>query len=98
MLDKIKNTMARKQVEVLLKEYGLELKHFLPGRVRVAIVNWQGREKLILNLLEEIKNDPDVISMDFTKETSTVLIYYNKKAIHNPMTVNRWKAQIKKYM
>ena len=98
MLEIIQNTLIRKKVEHLLTQYGLELKHFLPGRLRVVILDWRSREEMVLDLLSEIKNDADVISVEFTKETGSVLIYFNKEAMNQPKVLNRWKTKIEKYM
>lgn len=98
MLEQIQNKIASKKVEALLKKHGLQVKHFLPGRIRIAMPNWQANEAKVLSLIEEMKNDPDITSVEFTKETGTVLIYFNKDAITHPTTLNRWKTTIKKYM
>ena len=98
MLEIIQNTIIRKKVDNLLNAYGLELKHFLPGRLRVVILDWQSREEMVLDLISEIKNDADVTSIEFTKETGSVLIYFNKEAMNKPEVLNRWKTKIEKYM
>lgn len=83
---------------MVLKRYGLQLKHFIPGRVRFAMPDWQANEAKVLSLIEEMKNDSDVISVEFTKETGSILIYFNKDALNQSDTLNRWKTIIKKYM
>jgi len=98
MLENLKKNLGQMTAQKLLKNYGLELKHFTPGRVRLAMPSWQTREADIRRLLQEMKADPDVTGVEFTEVSGSILIQYKPEAPKNPATVARWRRILEKYM
>ena len=98
MFEQLKLVVPRKAVEHELKKYGIELKHYIPGRIRLGLKNWQGNKDSLNELLSEIEVDEDIISVTYTPETASVLIYYNHQAIKQESTQRNWYSVLKKYM
>lgn len=97
MLKRITEKISQHKVESLLGDYGIELKHYVPGRVRLRIKQWELRKNSINELLLEMKNDQDIQSVDFTPETGSMLIYYNHEASQLKSTQKRWLSTLQKY-
>lgn len=97
MIAKLKEFAIRQQLAKHLDTYHIELKHYLPGRLRIVINNWRRNEGQIMQLAEELKQDPDVQSIAFTKETGSVLIHFNPEAIQNRVVIERWLRVFQKY-
>lgn len=98
LLDHIYQAIQNKKIEFLLKKHNIQLKHYLPGRIRLALLDWQSNEQQVNSLLQEINEDQDVTSVEFTKETGSLLIHFNHEAINNPNVLNRWLTTIQKYI
>ncbi|MGM9928914.1 MAG: HMA2 domain-containing protein [Bacillus sp. (in: firmicutes)] len=98
MFEQLKLVVTRKAVEHELKKYGLELKHYIPGRVRIGLVNWKDKQDVLEKLLADLESDPDIQSVTYTKETSSVLIYYNHQAIKQEQTQRNWYSIMQKYI
>lgn len=97
MIEEMRKTITKKMLELELKRFGIELKHYIPGRVRIGLKNWQFKEDTIKKIIEDLSADPDIISIAYTPETATVLIYYNHQAVMQESTQNRWFSFYKKY-
>lgn len=90
MLHKLKELAIRHKLSTLLERYHVELKHYMPGRVRVVIRNWRTNADQIMLFVEDLKKDSDVHSIEFTKETGSVLIHFNPDALENRQAMDRW--------
>ncbi|MCL1948778.1 MAG: hypothetical protein FWF59_03500 [Turicibacter sp.] len=97
MFDNLKKNMSQMAIEKLLKTYGLQLKHFTPGRLRLAMPGWKSREGDLRKLLEEMKQDPDVSAVEFTEVTGSILIAYRESAPMEKAAIDRWRAILEKY-
>lgn len=97
MMEKIQKMVASKKTQFFLSQYGIELKHFLPGRVRIGIPNWRTQEEKLYNLINELRADPDITSVEFTETSGTALIYFNKDAMLQNEAQHRLLTIIKKY-
>ena len=97
MLNKLKELAIRHKLSSLLERYHVELKHYIPGRLRVVIRNWHTNADQIMMLVEDLKTDPDVNSIEFTKETGSVLIHFNPEAVENRQAIDRWIQVFNKY-
>ena len=98
MVETIQKLVTKKTGAALLEKHGIEVIHYLPGRVRVKVLNWQAREGQLMGLLQEAREDPEIISATFTKETGSALIHYNKDAVKKISTLHRWKTVVEKYI
>jgi len=98
MLETLKEAALKLAAQKMLAPYGLELKHYVPGRLRVVVHNWQTREQELRRLIGEMENDPDVRVVTFTEATGSLLIEFNKDAAFSQEILNRWKGIISKYM
>jgi len=98
VFEALKQSAIQLAADRMLKPYGLELKHFVPGRLRVAMPNWKSREREVRRLMEEMEQDPDVNYVEFTEITGSLLIEYNKEATLDKAILTRWKGIISKYM
>ncbi|MED4351942.1 hypothetical protein P9265_06275 [Schinkia azotoformans] len=98
MLGEFKNKLIKKRIESLLRKYGIQVKHSLPGRIRLGFPGWKEREEKVLRLIEEMKLDPDIASIEFTKETGSALIYFNQNSDNQSNSFNRWLSIIEKYL
>lgn len=97
MIEVIKNTVIQQMIQSFSKKHGLEILHFLPGRIRVKILDWKSREEKLNSLLKEMESDPDISSVSFTPETGTLLVTFRKEAIADKDSLRRWKNVAKKY-
>ncbi|APH04861.1 HMA2 domain-containing protein [Bacillus weihaiensis] len=97
MLTKIKNTLVHTKIEKLLKKYEIIVKHYLPGRIRLGFSEWEEKSESVITMLDELRKDPDIYSIEFTKETGSVLILFNKEEMNNRSTLERWLRTIEKY-
>ena len=96
MLQGISGMIISKNIEKNLLAYGVQVVHFLPGRLRVKLHNWKSREVLLACLIEELRMDKTVTSVHFTKETGTALILYDHSSV-NGETLKRWIGLFQKY-
>lgn len=96
MLQQIKEMIIKKNLERALMPYGIQIVHFIPGRLRVKLHDWKSREGLLVSLITDLRMDKSVASVHFTKETGTALIYYDHSSV-NEETVQRWVELFKKY-
>ena len=96
MLQTLSEMIIRKNIEKALAPYGIQLVHFIPGRLRIKLNGWKEREVLLASLIEELKMDKSVRSIQFTKETGTALIYYDHSSV-NEETLKRWMSLFQKY-
>ena len=96
MLQAISEMIVRRNIEKALLPYGIHVVHFIPGRLRVKLNGWRGREELLTSLIEELKLDKSVTSVHFTKETGTALLYYDHSSV-NEKTLKRWMSLFQKY-
>ena len=97
MLAKLKEYAMRQHLARLLETYGIELKHYLPGRLRVVIRNWHINAEQLFAFAEEMERDPAIHSIAFTKETGSVLIHFAPQAIQDRAVVDRWLRIFQKY-
>ncbi len=96
MLIALKEMMVRRNVEKALMSYGVQIIHFIPGRLRVKLHDWQHREQLLVNLIDDLRMDKSVASVHFTRETGTALIHYDHSTM-NDDTLKRWMRLFQKY-
>ncbi|MGD6818752.1 HMA2 domain-containing protein [Metabacillus sp. 84] len=97
MLTAVRDFFFAKRMNTVLQRNGVFLKHFIPGRMRLLFPNWRDYEKRMWMLIEEMKQDPDIHSIDFTKETGSALILFNPEAAAQPLALKRWLRVIEKY-
>lgn len=97
LLKNIKEKISRKKVECILHKYGIELQHYIPGRVRLRILQWEDREQVVQNLLNDMRADCDLTLVEFTPVTGSVVIYYDCEASKLQETQNRWLSILQKY-
>ena len=96
MLQQMKEMIVRKNLEKTLSLYGIQIVHFIPGRLRVKLHDWRRREGVLASLIDELRMDKSIASVQFTKETGTALIHYDHSSI-NEETVQRWVGLFRKY-
>lgn len=92
MLANVKKKVIQHKINKLLSQYGVKVLHRTPGRVRLKIEGWQQHEELFQKLLQEVKEDAAVESVQFTAETGSILIYYMENAHKDHETQQRWLA------
>lgn len=97
MLEKIKNKAINKRIELILSKHGIIVVHSLPGRIRLGFPRWRENEAKVFSLIREMKEDEDIISIEFTKETGTALILFNSHSVNHSNSVSRWLSIIQKY-
>ncbi len=97
MIKKIHNKLVNKKIESILRKYGIQVRHALPGRIRLGFPEWKTNEDKVLLLMSEMALDPDITSIEFTKETGTALILYKHEAINQSDSITRWLSIIEKY-
>ncbi len=93
----MKEKISQKKIQSALTKYDIELKHFLPGRVRVQVLHWKEREQILQTLLDDIRNDQSIYSVEFTSESGSVLIHYDYEASKLQETQKRWLSVLQKY-
>ncbi len=96
MLHTISGKIMNKNIERILLPYGVQVVHFIPGRLRVKLHNWKSREVLLTCLIEELRMDKSVASVHFTRESGTALILYDHSSV-NGETLKRWIGLFQKY-
>lgn len=96
MLQQIKEIIIKKNLEKTLMPYGIQIVHFIPGRLRVKLHEWKKREGHLISLITDLRMDKSITSVHFTKETGTALIHYDHSSV-NEETVQRWVKLFKKY-
>lgn len=97
MFAKLKNGVVQLKIRSLLERYQVEVLHHTPGRVRVRIKNWKDNRSLLKNLMEDIRLDPAVESLEFTEETGSILIHYHRDQVRESAAHNRWQELFKKH-
>ena len=63
----------------------------------MGLSNWAGKKDMLTRLIADLNADPDVTSIEFTKETGSVLIYFNESALKNQVVQDRWALKFEKY-
>lgn len=97
MLAKLKEFAVRQHLVKLLDTYHIELKHYIPGRLRITIRNWHLNGDQILSFAKELEQDPAIHSIAFTKETGSVLIHFEPEAVQDRAVLERWMRIFQKY-
>ncbi|MGN1400800.1 MAG: HMA2 domain-containing protein [Bacillus sp. (in: firmicutes)] len=93
----LKNLITQKRTKAILKAYGIELTHSIPGRIRFRLQDWEGRQANVKQLIHDLEADADIISAHFTPETGSLLIIYRHSSAMLEQTQRRWLETLKKY-
>lgn len=97
LLNAVQDYFFTRRVNTLLQRNGIFLKHYIPGRMRLSFPNWRDNEKNMWLLIDEMKQDPDIHSIEFTKETGSALILFKPESAAQPLSIKRWLKIIEKY-
>lgn len=90
ILENIKGFFLTKNIEKKLKQYDIKLVHFVPGRVRLQSSRWINDVDLIERIIGELKSQPFVFSVQFTKITGSAVITYDANHVTDHNELQSW--------
>ncbi|MFC0524479.1 HMA2 domain-containing protein [Pontibacillus salicampi] len=90
MLSKVKQVFFLRKVEKMLANYQITVKHFIPGRVRLASPYWEGQSKIVQRLMPELEREAKIRSVRHTKETGTILVEYDPSSNVQEEQIEQW--------
>ncbi|MGE7768317.1 HMA2 domain-containing protein [Peribacillus sp. NPDC096540] len=90
MFGKVTEFMPMKHVERKLGKYGIQLVHFIPGRIRLQSAEWKENDNLVDKITKKLQAQPFVFFIQSTKETGSLVITYDASYITNMKELEAW--------
>ncbi|MEI3607802.1 hypothetical protein SPD48_19130 [Pseudogracilibacillus sp. SE30717A] len=81
----------------LAAKYGVQVEHFVPGEVVISIATWRRHKTNFFQLMDDLRNDPNIYSITFDETTGFVYISYDHSSLNNKATINNWLHIFKRY-
>lgn len=88
-------TSMKLKLLTLAGKHGIEIERFTPGNVVVRIESWQQHENNILQLIEDLNNDPHVHQIIW--QNGIVDIQYEPTALQDKSVIENWLMIFEKY-
>ncbi len=81
----------------LAAKYGVQVEHFVPGEAVISIATWREYQTRFLQLIDDLRNDPNIYSITYDDTTGFVYIYYDHTSLDNKATIDNWLHIFRKY-
>ncbi len=85
----ITNIIIARRIQQLLRKNQIEVLHHLPGRIRLRSPLFK-RELAVTRLVEELAQDPKILSVTYTKETGSLLIQFDNSLANDYGQIELW--------
>lgn len=79
-----------KKCEKRLKHHQIMIAHFIPGRIRLKSQLWKQNEGLLEHLLNVMKEQPFVMSVEYVTITGSMVIEFTLKENPQIDQVEKW--------
>jgi hypothetical protein len=89
----ISNIMIARRIQQLLRKNQIEVLHHLPGRIRLRSPHFK-REAAVTRLVEELKQDPKILSVTYTKEVGSLLILFDNSLASDYGQIELWMVKV----
>ncbi|QST01066.1 hypothetical protein IMZ31_05735 [Pontibacillus sp. ALD_SL1] len=94
MISKVKQMFFLRKIEKMLSNYQIHVKHYIPGRVRLASPYWEGNSKIVNRLLPALEAEVRIRSVRHTPETGTLLVEYDASSDVNESQIEQWFEKV----
>src|SRR3954470_3757036 len=73
-----------------MEKYGIQMVHFIPGRIRLQSFRWKTNVALFENVVKELQAQPMVFSVQPTLITGSLIITYDASYMTNLQELDSW--------
>jgi hypothetical protein len=85
----LSNLMIVTRMQKLLIKNQIKIVHYIPGRIRLKSPLWINQAS-VNRLVEELEKEPKIISVNYTKETGSLLIQFDKSPVNDFSLIELW--------
>ncbi|OEH85239.1 hypothetical protein BHU72_06445 [Desulfuribacillus stibiiarsenatis] len=86
----INNVILANRIRKILSRNNIDIAHLIPGRLRLKCTGWQDKEDRIYQFLQELEKEPKIESAQYTPETGSLLILFDKSLLQEIQIIEKW--------
>ncbi|MFC3882489.1 HMA2 domain-containing protein [Bacillus songklensis] len=90
MLKQVAYLHQLKKYERCLNKHHIQIAHFIPGRIRLKSDLWKQNERLLQELMDVIKSEPYVQSVEYVTITGSMVIEFTLKDNPPIEQIDQW--------
>jgi hypothetical protein len=89
-LSHLSHVRIAKSIQKLLHKNQIKILHFIPGRIRLQSPLWINETKILKSLVEELEQEPRILSVIYTKEIGSLLVLYDNSPLDDYTQIEQW--------
>lgn len=74
----------------LATKYGIQIIEFQKGYVQVHVAKWNQYEQQLMEVIEKIKDYPEIKAIELSEHTKTIVIYYDETMFSSETAIKNW--------
>lgn len=82
--------MMKLKLLQLATKYGIQIVEYRPGYVQVHIARWAQYEHRLNQIIEKIKQYPEITSVIHSRHTNIISIHYDETMFASKSAINYW--------